>query len=133
MKIQDVNAELAINFPFKKAIETNSNPWRSQCCYTLLCRNKRVDLRVRPGTSEDSMHLKEFGFRSDSYYFCLSLVNLVHLERRKPFYRCSQRVSQKYKKDIAFLLPSLPQNIFNTMKGYLLKKLWCLISLEVKH
>ena len=39
----------------------------------------------RPGTSEDSMNLMEFGFSSDSYYFCLFLVKLVHLERRKPF------------------------------------------------
>ena len=53
---------------------------------------KQASRDVWPGESEDIMHLMEFGFSSDSYNFCLSLVKLVHLERKKPFYRDAVRL-----------------------------------------
>ena len=76
-------------FPFQKShSDLNSNPWISLCC----AETGESICDVRPGTSEDSTHLVEFGFASDSYYFCLFFVKLLYLESRKPFYRCRQRV-----------------------------------------
>ena len=68
MKIQDLKAEVAISFSFKRAIETSirthgdHNVVVTHCC----AETGESICKVRPATSEDSMHLMEYGFSSDS-------------------------------------------------------------------